>query len=390
MINDVVDLKYKNTKLVLDLIRFSDCMTKKDIADHSGLSVTTVSTICNELKAAGVVCEERTANSRVGRIPNRITFQYDHYAVIGIDLQIDNVMGLAILNLRKEVVYRNSFDISALNTVESVALLARKQIDAYVSSCNEFNMRFIGVGISVPAIFDATDERLISSSIQMYNGADMKHLFQDVFDLPVYVDNSSNFKAISAHASSKLDNIVCLDVSQGTGVGIICNGRLLRGKNGYAAEIAHIPIGDTALRCASCGSYGCVEAELHLPHLMQSYPYYNDAIPVHEQWPGFVKYIREHADEYQAFLKHIGNLIGHLTIILVNLFDPSLYMVTGYIADIYDLFYPHFYECVKTRCSLSLMRGLEFQVEEYHSEGIYEGICDSIYDEWLPLEREDG
>lgn len=387
MINDVVDLKNKNAKIVMDLIRFCDNLTKKDIAEQSALSITTVSTICSALRSLGIVSEQRTANSRVGRIPICISFNYDAFFVIGIDLQLFNTLGLAITNLHNEIIFSKTYDISDIQSVEDIAAFAKKQIEQQVAALKLDSSHFIGVGISVPAIFDAVDNCLISSSINKFNGVNMKQVFGTQFQLPIYVDNSSNFKAISVHTTSKISNIVCLDISQGTGVGIICNDALLRGKNGYGAEVAHVPIGDNSLRCPSCGSYGCIEAELQLEHILQHYPNYDPAKNADSQWKSFVEYVGNDPDSFKPLLERIGYLIGSLTSILVNLFDPSLFLITGYIADLFPLIKPYFMEQVQKRCSLSLSRGLTFQIEDYHSSSIYEGICDTIYDNWSPLDN---
>ncbi|WP_343210612.1 ROK family transcriptional regulator [Anaerolentibacter hominis] len=387
MINDVVDLKNKNAKIVMDLIRFSDSLTKKDIAKQSALSITTVSTICSDLKSLGIISEQRTANSRVGRIPNSISFHYDAFFVIGIDLQVANTLGLAIINLHNEIIFSKTYDISDIQEVEDIAVYAKEQLDEQIQERELNPSHFIGAGISVPAIFDAVDSCLISSSIEKYNGVNMKQVFQSVFHIPIYVDNSSNFKAISAHTTSKVSNIVCLDISQGTGVGIICNDALLRGKNGYGAEVAHVPIGDKTLRCPSCGSYGCIEAELQVEHILQHYPHYDAGRNADSQWSSFVEYVNQHPDDFRPLLQKIGYLVGSLTSILVNIFDPSMFLITGYIADLFPLIRTEFMEQVQKRCSLSLARGLTFQVENYHSSSIYEGICDTIYDNWLPLDN---
>ncbi len=387
MINDVVDLKNKNAKIVMDLIRFCDNLTKKDIAEQSALSITTVSTICSDLKSLGIISEQRTASSRVGRIPNCISFNYHAFFVIGIDLQIFNSLGLAITNLHNEILFSRTYDISDIQDVEAIALFAREQVEQQTAALELDSSRFIGVGISVPAIFDAVDNCLISSSINKYNGVNMKEVFGALFHLPIYVDNSSNFKAISAHTTSKVSNIVCLDISQGTGVGIICNDALLRGKNGYGAEVAHVPIGDSHLKCPSCGSYGCIEAELQLEHILQHYPAYDPGKSTDSQWTAFLEYINRDPGSFTPLLERIGYLIGSLTSILVNIFDPAMFLITGYIADLFPLIEPYVMSQCQKRCSLSLSRGLTFQIEDYHSSSIYEGICDTIYDNWSPLDN---
>lgn len=387
MINDVVDLKNKNAKIVMDLIRFGDPLTKKEISEQSGLSITTVSTICSDLKALEIVSDEKSGNSRVGRIPSRIAFHYERFLVIGVDLQTDGTVGIAVTNLRNEILFCHSYDISSLETAEEIAAFTKEQFLANAVSCAPEDACYIGIGISVPAIYDATNACLVSSSIEKYEGVPMKALFSRCFGLPAYVDNSSNFKAISVHTIHKLDNIVCLDISQGTGVGIICNGGLLRGKNGYGGEVAHVPIGDPSLKCPSCGSYGCIEAELQLEHLLSFYPDFVESRPFYAQWTDFMDCIRKKQELFQPMLKRSGYLLGCLGSILVNLFDPSLFIISGYMADLFPFLEDHFMGQIEKRCSLSLARGLTFQAENYHSGGIYEGICDTIYNEWSPLDK---
>ena len=387
MINDVIDLKNKNAKLVMDLIRFRGDLTKKDIAEQTGLSITTVSTICADLKGLGIVSEQRLSNPRVGRIPSCISFQYASFYVVGIDLQISNVLGLAISNLHNEVLVSETIDSTQMQSAQSTADFAKQWVDRQCRTHGFDAAKVVGIGISVPAIFDRTDGCLISCPIQRFNGVNLRQIFTERFRVPVYVDNASNFKAISIHTVSKVSDIVCLDISQGAGVGIICNDALLRGKNGYGAEIAHVPIGNAKLRCPSCGAYGCVEAELQLEHILQHYPYYDAMKNADAQWKNFVEYVRNTLSEFHVLLDRIGYLLGSLTSILVNLFDPSLFLITGYIADLFPQLEPAFNDQVQKRCSLSLAKGLTFQVEQYHSKSIYEGICDTIYDNWSPLDR---
>ena len=125
MINDVVDLKNKNAKIVMDLIRFGDPLTKKEISEQSGLSITTVSTICSDLKALEIVSDEKSGNSRVGRIPSRISFYYERFLVIGVDLQTDGTVGIAVTNLRNEILFCHSYDISSLETAEEIAAFTK-------------------------------------------------------------------------------------------------------------------------------------------------------------------------------------------------------------------------------------------------------------------------
>jgi glucokinase len=57
----------------------------------------------------------------------------------------------------------------------------------------------------------------------------------------------------------KIKHMVYLTISTGIGGGVITDGRLLLGANGYAAELGHIVVEAFGRRC-SCGSIGCLES----------------------------------------------------------------------------------------------------------------------------------
>ena len=66
---------------------------------------------------------------------------------------------------------------------------------------------------------------------------------EEIFGMPCYVDNESNLCAISVlQAYPDMNGLLYMHISQGVGIGIITNGVLLSGYDGYAAEIAHLPI----------------------------------------------------------------------------------------------------------------------------------------------------
>jgi glucokinase len=53
-------------------------------------------------------------------------------------------------------------------------------------------------------------------------------------------------------------NVVYITVSTGIGGGAVIDGRLMRGSNGNAAELGHIPLTMDGPRCG-CGNPGCWE-----------------------------------------------------------------------------------------------------------------------------------
>lgn len=87
-------------------------------------------------------------------------------------------------------------------------------------------------------------------------------LSQAFGNLPARIDNDCNAAALGEYvfgAGKGKRNLVYLTISTGIGGGAVIDGRLMRGANGNAAELGHIPLTLDGPRCG-CGNLGCWEA----------------------------------------------------------------------------------------------------------------------------------
>lgn len=389
LVNDLLDIRVKNTKLILNVLRFQTMLTKKEIADISSLSFATVSNLSNDLKAMNIFVEAKLEEKRVGRNPNILTLNQTQYLAVALDLQLENTLSFAVVNLQDKILYQKSFDISDLKTPEEIVQFARKIFDEFVQSYPETDLHFIGIGAAVPAVFDATTGKLALSAVPVYENAPLKALLSEAFSMTVYVDNIANICALSAYTKQQdLKNIVCMDISQGVGVGVIADGQLLRGKNGYAAEVAHVPIGNPDLQCPYCGCYGCIETELSLSGMMRYFSDIPEDLPLLERWQRFAEKVSEDNEKTEQILRRVGSLMGQLATILINMFDPEVLYISGYIVDIFDKLRPYFDKETQSRCSMLLDKGLKIETLWHHSlsnEQVYKGLSDALYELWYPI-----
>lgn len=389
LINDLLDIRAKNTKLILNVLRFQTMLTKKEIADISSLSFATVSNLSNDLKAMNIFVEAKLEEKRVGRNPNILTLNQTQYLAVALDLQLENTLGFAVVNLQDKILYQKSFDISDLKTPEEIVQFARKIFDEFVQSYPEKDLHFIGIGAAVPAVFDATNGKLALSAVPVYENAPLKALLSEAFSMTVYVDNIANICALSAYTKQQdLKNIVCMDISQGVGVGVIADGHLLRGKNGYATEVAHVPIGNPDLQCPYCGCYGCVETELSLSGMMRYFSDIPEDLPLLERWKRFAEKVSEDNEKTEQILCRVGSLMGQLATILINMFDPEVLYISGYIVDIFDKLRPYFDKETQFRCSMLLDKGLKIETlwhQSLSNEQVYKGLSDALYELWYPI-----
>lgn len=86
-------------------------------------------------------------------------------------------------------------------------------------------------------------------------------LFRQRYNLPVAVTNDANAAAIGEllfGAARGMKHVIVITLGTGLGSGIIVNGELLYGADGFAGELGHTTVDPAGRQCA-CGKKGCLE-----------------------------------------------------------------------------------------------------------------------------------
>ena len=86
-------------------------------------------------------------------------------------------------------------------------------------------------------------------------------LMEKQFGIPAVVTNDANAAALGemlfGHAIG-LDNFIMITLGTGLGSGLVVNGNLIYGNDGFAGELGHIRAVDNGRQCG-CGKRGCLE-----------------------------------------------------------------------------------------------------------------------------------
>lgn len=119
-----------------------------------------------------------------------------------------------------------------------------------------------GMGVAVAGPLNLENGVLIASpNMPGWTDIPLKQLWEEEFQLPVYVCNDASLAALGEHrygAGRGIDNFIYITVSTGIGGGVIIDGRLYLGATGLAGEVGHMVIDPGGLKCG-CGSTGCWE-----------------------------------------------------------------------------------------------------------------------------------
>ena len=144
--------------------------------------------------------------------------------------------------------------------------LLKNIYDSFVAQVANLNYNFddvLGVGIGVPGPVEF-ETGTVNGAVNLYwqGNVNVRDIFQQFVDCPVYVDNDANVAALGEKhkgAGEGAEDVVAITLGTGLGGGIISNGEIVHGHNGSGAEIGHFRVDhDQRFNC-NCGKSGCIE-----------------------------------------------------------------------------------------------------------------------------------
>jgi predicted NBD/HSP70 family sugar kinase len=244
-----------NRRIVLNLIRSRQPLSRADVARLSGLQRSTVSLITEELMADKLVVEGATGRLPRGRRPTFLRLN-EQRAVICVDIRPSRIsVGVANVN----------GDFSAQEAMPTPADPAKaiRQIAERVNRLAESRPQYTveGIGISVPGRIDIATQKLLFAPNLRWPATDLKGPLEKETGLIVELENAANACALSEFwfgRASGFTDLVAITVSEGIGAGIIANRQLITGQSGMAGEFGHVPLDPDGPACR-CGSHGCWE-----------------------------------------------------------------------------------------------------------------------------------
>ena len=249
---------------ILGLIREFENISRADLVKKSGLSAPTVTRIVDSLiNKEKLVVSLGMGNSKGGRPPVLLKFDGKRNYVIGIDLGATITRGV-LSNLDGKFISEIEFPTRLTEGYEVILDDVADLINKLAESKPNINRkRVYGVGIAVAGLVDLNKKIVEYSPDFDWTQVDIIKALESKVDFPVIFDNVTRLMALGGMCfgkGQKRQNFICINVGYGIGSGIIVNGKLLTGSDGFAGEFGHITMDkDSDIQC-SCKKYGCLEA----------------------------------------------------------------------------------------------------------------------------------
>lgn len=176
-----------------------------------------------------------------------------------------------------------------------------------------------------------------------------KHL-EEIFRLPIFLENDGNCAAVGERwlgAASGCRHIVVLTLGTGVGGGLIVDGELVRGAEGFAGEVGHVVVASDGAPC-NCGGRGCLEAYSSATGLKRMLGERLKAQELAEvldrdgqlDVKAAAAKARQGDRRYRLAFTDAGRFLGAALASFVNLFNPQMVVIGGGMAGAWGLIVP--------------------------------------------------
>ncbi len=350
-----------NNKIVIDLLRKEEHLSRANISSITGLNRSTVSSIIDELIDEGWIRETSYQTNNVGRPGLMLEMNPEGGFTVGLEIGVDFILVVTV-DFTAKVIFQKRIQTDPtegqIKIQEKAFALVNEAIEKGKKECH----RPIGIGIAVPGLVDTHEGVLKMAPNLHWNDVPIRLIWTQQFGMPVIVENEANAGALGEYffgSAKGIDNFIYIAAGFGLGSGIIIDGKLLRGNKGFAAEVGHMTCNPEGELC-NCGKRGCYEMLIGPRAVMKQ-------VRKRIKEEGGAKTILQ-LDEKAAdgfgydrvvdaarqgdqialeALQEVGEKLGIVVANLVNVFNPKMVVLGGALTYAKDFIQPTVIKVVK-------------------------------------------
>ncbi len=237
MIRNSLHIKKNNLRVVLRTLLRSEGISKSRMASTLGVGVSTIAQIVDPLIDKGIIVMKDYGESSGGRRPVLLTINPDAAFSVCVDLSSHQVT-VALLDCQLNIRGKTEFIFSD----DEISWLPQL-IDAIYQLMKQVNCQeILGVCVAISGVPNPITGEISSSLMRSLVGVPLAKILSDRLKAKVYVENDANLSAIGELMFSKEDvrNMFYIHMGEGLGGGVIIDGDIFRGDDGYTGEIGRM------------------------------------------------------------------------------------------------------------------------------------------------------
>ena len=277
-----VDLKRMNKRRIFQYIHYSRETSRQDIGNQLDLSLPTINQNLKSLKESGLINFIGSFDSTGGRKAQTIVVNEKAKFAISINIKKNIIVAMAI-NLNGAIVATISKNIT-FKVSEKYSKSIGNLVDELVDSNQLETRSVLGVGITIPGIFDKLGENILVAPTLHVSDFEVSFLSKCI-NYPCIVVNDAKSGAYAeiwyngiydvSKRTTEFEQFsdstkVYLLLDRGVGGAIIQGAKHFEGMHNRAGEFGHMTIVPGGKKC-ECGKQGCLEAYVSTARLSDDF-----------------------------------------------------------------------------------------------------------------------
>lgn len=333
-----------NSRIMLNLVRKHQPVSRADLMRRSGLQRSTVSVITEQLISERWLKEGAVGQLPRGRRPIFLHLNENRAGIFGINIR-PFTTNMVLANLSGDFLEQESMPTPM--TPDKFVQQIGRRISTLMKERPQ--MAYEGIGVSLPGRVDLSSQKFVFAPNLGWHEEDLKERLERATGLPVDLENEANACALSefwfGNHTDGARNLIAVAVSEGIGVGMILNGQLVRGPSGLAGEFGHVTLNENGPKCA-CGNHGCWEVFASNSAALRYYAEVKSASGCNGEthvkqsskmsFEGVLQLVEQGDPEALEALDQMAHHLGKGIAMLVTGLAPDVIVVVGEVTRVWD------------------------------------------------------
>ena len=309
----------------------------------------------------------------------------DEKLYLGIDIGGTSVK-IGSVTSEGEIIEKNSYLVNYDNYETPILQTVIRSCKLFMETYGRTIKSYKGIGVSATGAINTKTGVVDGSAghIGNWEQSNIKEELKEVFGLPIYVLNDANAAALGElwlGAAQGKKQVVVVTIGTGVGGGIIVNGEILLGVNGFAGEIGHMQICHNGKKC-SCGNTGCLEGYGSTSALVQMVI---EAVEkgkisneenkeINGKW--IFQEVSKENQEVKAILEEWIEYISSGIVGLIHIFNPEQVLIGGGVSEQKELFIEPLNKKVRASVMKHFLGNFELKAAELGNDA---GMVGAVY-----------
>lgn len=377
----------RNEHLILSLLRKHGPLSQTQLRKLASMQSSTASSIVGRLREKQLILEEQGQSKKRGKKPVIVRINPMASPIIGIEINPGNVF-LGLFDFNCKLIESVKAPIGQERKPATVLDILEMNLRGLLAKHNIPEQKLLGIGIALSGSISPEGIVTLASPLG-WKDVPLREMVLSKFSAPVTIHTTK--VRLLAEDYPENSNILYINVGNGVGGHVICDGHLIHGATNRHAEFGHIVMDPNGPTCG-CGQKGCLETFISAPAIAEKI--INDvtsgtkttltgSVSKNTINEDVIKAWAQAVDEGDRYAKKILDQfcrqIGWAAMIAINCYDPNVVMLAGYVIEkCYDHVEKAINERMKTQVYDYSARKIEIVKAKAGEKALITGVARAI------------